>query len=60
MKYKPKETFWSIEQKYGISDEDLKAANPGFRKRWGSNWTEIGNSAKGLASKAVAKCKISS
>ncbi|WP_343614471.1 LysM peptidoglycan-binding domain-containing protein [Flavobacterium sp.] len=28
----PKETFWSIEHKYGISDEALKAANPFLEK----------------------------
>lgn len=28
----PKETFYSIEKKYGVSDEALKAANPGLEK----------------------------
>lgn len=48
-----KETFYSIEKKYGISDEDLKAANPFLEK----NGVQIGQKlvipAKGGAPKAV-------
>jgi len=54
----PKETFYSIEKKYGISDEDLKAANPFLEK----NGVQIGQKlvipAKGSAPKnAVAASK---
>lgn len=47
----PKETFYSIEKKYGISDEALKAANPILEK----NGVQIGQKlvipAKGAAPK---------
>lgn len=51
----PKETFYSIEKKYGISDEALKAANPFLEK----NGVQIGQKlvipAKGSAPKTAAK-----
>ncbi|KFF06031.1 PBP1 and LysM peptidoglycan-binding domain-containing protein [Flavobacterium reichenbachii] len=50
----PKETFYSIEKKYGISDEALKAANPFLEK----NGVQIGQKlvipAKGAAPKKIA------
>lgn len=50
----PKETFYSIEKKYGISDEALKAANPILEK----NGVQIGQKlvipAKGTAPKNTA------
>ncbi|GGF17974.1 hypothetical protein GCM10011518_29140 [Flavobacterium limi] len=53
----PKETFYSIEKKYDISDEDLKAANPFLEK----NGVQIGQKlvipAKGSAAKNVATNK---
>jgi LysM repeat protein len=49
----PKETFYSIEKKYGISDEALKAANPFLEK----NGVQIGQKlvipAKGSAVKSL-------
>lgn len=49
----PKETFYSIEKKYGISDEALKAANPFLEK----NGVQIGQKlvipAKGSATKSL-------
>ncbi|PBJ12278.1 LysM peptidoglycan-binding domain-containing protein [Flavobacterium sp. ACN6] len=51
----PKETFYSIEKKYGISDEALKAANPFLEK----NGVQIGQKlvipAKGTVPKAATK-----
>ncbi|MCP2026128.1 LysM repeat protein [Flavobacterium sp. HSC-32F16] len=50
----PKETFYSIEKKYGISDEALKAANPFLEK----NGVQIGQKlvipAKGAAPKSIS------
>jgi len=51
----PKETFWSIEHKYGISDEALKAANPFLEKDGVQIGQKLVIPAKGSASKTVAK-----
>ncbi|KQB37581.1 LysM peptidoglycan-binding domain-containing protein [Flavobacterium aquidurense] len=49
----PKETFYSIEKKYGISDEDLKAANPVLEKTGVQIGQKLVIPAKGLAKKSV-------
>ncbi|KAF2331845.1 PBP1 and LysM peptidoglycan-binding domain-containing protein [Flavobacterium ginsenosidimutans] len=49
----PKETFWSIEHKYGISDEALKAANPFLEKEGVQIGQKLVIPAKGSAAKAV-------
>ncbi|WP_433829169.1 LysM peptidoglycan-binding domain-containing protein [Flavobacterium anhuiense] len=51
----PKETFYSIEHKYGISDEALKAANPFLEKTGVQIGQKLVIPAKGSAPKAVAK-----
>ena len=48
----PKETFYSIEKKYGVSDEDLKAANPGLEKTGVQIGQKLVIPAKGSAPKA--------
>ncbi|TDP01482.1 LysM peptidoglycan-binding domain-containing protein [Flavobacterium sp. 245] len=50
----PKETFYSIEHKYGISDEALKAANPFLEKDGVQIGQKLVIPAKGSTSKAVA------
>ncbi|TDW52439.1 LysM repeat protein [Flavobacterium sp. 270] len=50
----PKETFYSIEKKYGISDEALKAANPVLEKTGVQIGQKLVIPAKGSAPKAVA------
>ena len=47
----PKETFYSIEKKYGVSDEVLKAANPGLEKTGVQIGQELVIPAKGAAPK---------
>lgn len=47
----PKETFYSIEKKYGISDEALKAANPFLEKTGVQIGQKLVIPAKGAASK---------
>lgn len=47
----PKETFYSIEKKYGISDEALKAANPFLEKTGVQIGQKLVIPAKGGASK---------
>jgi LysM repeat protein len=55
----PKETFYSIEKKYGISDEALKAANPFLEKTGIQIGQKLVIPAKGSAAKAaVASNKI--
>ncbi|WP_343705739.1 LysM peptidoglycan-binding domain-containing protein [Flavobacterium sp.] len=51
----PKETFYSIEKKYGISDEALKAANPFLEKTGVQIGQKLVIPAKGSAPKAAAK-----
>ncbi|MFD2938846.1 PBP1 and LysM peptidoglycan-binding domain-containing protein [Flavobacterium notoginsengisoli] len=51
----PKETFYSIEHKYGISDEALKAANPFLEKTGVQIGQKLVIPAKGAAPKAIAK-----
>ncbi|MET3026852.1 LysM peptidoglycan-binding domain-containing protein [Flavobacterium sp. UW10123] len=51
----PKETFWSIEHKYGITDEALKAANPFLEKDGVQIGQKLVIPAKGSAPKAAAK-----
>ncbi|RYJ37336.1 Peptidoglycan-binding protein, LysM [Flavobacterium anhuiense] len=51
----PKETFYSIEKKYGISDEALKAANPFLEKTGVQIGQKLVIPAKGSAPKASAK-----
>ncbi|MFD1604893.1 LysM peptidoglycan-binding domain-containing protein [Flavobacterium artemisiae] len=51
----PKETFWSIEHKYGISDEALKAANPFLEKDGVQIGQKLVIPGKGTASKTTAK-----
>jgi len=51
----PKETFYSIEKKYGISDEALKAANPFLEKTGVQIGQKLVIPAKGSAPKATAK-----
>ncbi|MBO9585592.1 MAG: LysM peptidoglycan-binding domain-containing protein [Flavobacterium sp.] len=51
----PKETFYSIEHKYGISDEALKAANPFLEKTGVQIGQKLVIPAKGSAPKAAAK-----
>ncbi|MXO05509.1 LysM peptidoglycan-binding domain-containing protein [Flavobacterium sp. HBTb2-11-1] len=53
----PKETFYSIEKKYGISDEALKAANPFLEKTGVQIGQKLVIPAKGSAPKATAKPK---
>ena len=48
----PKETFYSIEKKYGISDADLKAANPFLEKDGVQIGQKLVIPAKGSAPKA--------
>ncbi|HJY13743.1 MAG TPA: LysM peptidoglycan-binding domain-containing protein [Flavobacterium sp.] len=48
----PKETFYSIEKKYGVSDEALKAANPGLEKTGVQIGQKLVIPAKGAAPKA--------
>ena len=50
----PKETFYSIEKKYGISDEALKAANPTLEKTGVQIGQKLVIPAKGSAAKALA------
>ena len=50
----PKETFYSIEKKYGISDEALKAANPFLEKTGVQIGQKLVIPAKGSAPKAAA------
>ncbi|WP_163399205.1 PBP1 and LysM peptidoglycan-binding domain-containing protein [Flavobacterium fluviatile] len=50
----PKETFFSIGKKYGISAEDLKAANPFLEKTGIQIGQKLVIPAKGYASKSVA------
>ncbi|OMQ13630.1 LysM peptidoglycan-binding domain-containing protein [[Flexibacter] sp. ATCC 35103] len=49
----PKETFYSIEKKYGISDEDLKAANPVLEKTGVQIGQKLVIPAKGSTKKAA-------
>lgn len=51
----PKETFYSIEHKYGISDEALKAANPTLEKTGVQIGQKLIIPAKGSTPKAAAK-----
>lgn len=51
----PKETFWSIEHKYGISDEALKAANPFLEKDGVQIGQKLVIPGKGTAPKTAAK-----
>lgn len=51
----PKETFYSIEHKYGISDEALKAANPFLEKTGVQIGQKLVIPAKGSTPKAAAK-----
>ncbi|OXA78207.1 LysM domain-containing protein [Flavobacterium aquidurense] len=54
----PKETFYSLEKKFGVSDEALKAANPGLEKTGVQIGQKLVIPAKGAAPKtnsAVAK-----
>ncbi|AWK05093.1 peptidoglycan-binding protein [Flavobacterium crocinum] len=51
----PKETFYSIEHKYGISDEALKAANPFLEKTGVQIGQKLVIPAKGSAPKTAAK-----
>ncbi len=51
----PKETFYSIEKKYGISDEALKAANPFLEKTGVQIGQKLVIPAKGSAAKTAAK-----
>lgn len=51
----PKETFYSIEHKYGISDEALKAANPFLEKTGVQIGQKLVIPAKGSAPKAAVK-----
>ncbi|WP_119789774.1 PBP1 and LysM peptidoglycan-binding domain-containing protein [Flavobacterium anhuiense] len=51
----PKETFYSIEKKYGISDEALKAANPFLEKTGVQIGQKLIIPAKGSAPKTTAK-----
>ncbi|KRD58902.1 peptidoglycan-binding protein [Flavobacterium sp. Root935] len=51
----PKETFYSIEKKYGISDEALKAANPFLEKTGVQIGQKLVIPAKGSAPKTAAR-----
>jgi len=51
----PKETFYSIEKKYGISNEALKAANPFLEKTGVQIGQKLVIPAKGSAPKTAAK-----
>ncbi|MDQ1164943.1 LysM peptidoglycan-binding domain-containing protein [Flavobacterium sp. SORGH_AS_0622] len=51
----PKETFYSIEKKYGISDEALKAANPFLEKTGVQIGQKLVIPAKGSAPKTATK-----
>ncbi len=53
----PKETFYSIEHKYGISDESLKAANPFLEKTGVQIGQKLVIPAKGSTPKAAAATK---
>ncbi|MRX67307.1 amino acid/amide ABC transporter substrate-binding protein, HAAT family [Flavobacterium resistens] len=55
----PKETFWSIEHKYDISDEALKAANPFLEKDGVVVGQKLVIPAKGSAAKTAANAKPS-
>ncbi|WP_431244734.1 LysM peptidoglycan-binding domain-containing protein [Flavobacterium sp. P21] len=50
----PKETFYSIEHKYGISDEALKAVNPFLEKDGVQIGQKLVIPAKGSVPKTVA------
>lgn len=50
----PKETFYSIEKKYGISDAALKAANPTLEKTGVQTGQKLVIPAKGAAPKSLA------
>jgi LysM repeat protein len=50
----PKETFFSIGKKYGISEEDLKAANPILEKTGVQIGQKLIIPAKGFASKSAS------
>ena len=53
----PKETFYSIEKKYGVSDEALKAANPFLEKDGVQIGQKLVIPAKGATSKAKTAVK---
>lgn len=53
----PKETFYSIEKKYGISDEALKAANPTLEKTGVQIGQKLVIPAKGSTPKAAKPSK---
>lgn len=53
----PKETFFSIGKKYGISEEDLKAANPILEKTGVQIGQKLVIPAKGYAAKSAAADK---
>lgn len=55
----PKETFWSIEHKYDISDEALKAANPFLEKDGVVVGQKLVIPTKGSAPKTAASAKPS-
>lgn len=50
----PKETFFSIGKKYGVSEQDLKAANPFLEKTGVQIGQKLVIPAKGYASKSVS------
>ncbi|MBZ4042982.1 PBP1 and LysM peptidoglycan-binding domain-containing protein [Flavobacterium hibisci] len=50
----PKETFFSIGKKYGVSEEDLKAANPFLEKSGVQIGQKLVIPAKGFASKSAS------
>ena len=54
----PKETFYSIEKKYGISDEALKAANPTLEKTGVQIGQKLVIPAKGSAVKSAVKSSV--
>ncbi|MEN2412851.1 LysM peptidoglycan-binding domain-containing protein [Flavobacterium mesophilum] len=54
----PKETFYSIEHKYGISDEALKAANPFLEKDGVQIGQKLVIPAKGAAPKGTVASKL--
>jgi len=54
----PKETFYSIEKKYGISDEALKAANPTLEKTGVQIGQKLVIPAKGSAAKSAVKSSV--
>ncbi|WP_035631771.1 PBP1 and LysM peptidoglycan-binding domain-containing protein [Flavobacterium sp. CF136] len=53
----PKETFYSIEKKYGVSDEALKAANPFLEKDGVQIGQKLVIPAKGAAPKTITAAK---